>query len=49
MNLDLWKIWKVVTPREGIYLIGLVMLASFLIHLVVMLGGSDRYINGLLG
>lgn len=46
--LELWKIWRVITPREGaLALIGL-MLASFLIHLIVMLG-SDRYINGLLG
>lgn len=45
---DLWKVWRLITPREGLFAIGGVMVASFIIHLVVMLG-SDRYINGLLG
>lgn len=46
---DLWKVWRQVFPREAIvggFLI--LILASFMIHVVVMLG-SDRYITGLLG
>lgn len=45
---DIWKIWRLITPREGLFILGGVMVASFLIHLVVMLG-SERYISGLLG
>ena len=45
---DLWKIWRHFTPREGLIGVGLVMAASFLMHLVIMLG-SDRYLAGLLG
>lgn len=45
---DLWKIWRQVTPREGILAVGAICVGSFLIHLVVMLG-TDRYINALLG
>ncbi len=45
---DAWMIWRLVTPREGLFAVGGVMVASFLIHLVVMLG-TDRYIDKLLG
>lgn len=45
---DLWKIWRVVTPREGVKIVGLVCLASFIIHIMVMTA-SDRYVTGLLG
>lgn len=48
-SFQLWKIWKVITPREGALGLAGLMLASFAIHLVVMLGGSSRYIEGLLG
>ena len=46
--MDLWKIWKVLTPREGVLALGGVMLASFVIHMMVMLA-SDRYSSALLG
>lgn len=45
---DLWKIWQHITPREGILAIGAVMIASFLIHIMVMTL-SDRYAEALLG
>ncbi|MGF1605358.1 MAG: light-harvesting protein [Rhodothalassiaceae bacterium] len=47
--MDLWKMWKVVTPREGfIGTLLFVVLTSFMIHLMVMLN-SDRYVSSLLG
>lgn len=45
---DLWKIWRHVTPREGIKGLLILFLASFLIHVMVM-SLSDRYAAGLLG
>ncbi|MEM1384024.1 MAG: light-harvesting protein [Pseudomonadota bacterium] len=45
---ELWKIWRLVSPREGALALGVVMLASLMIHLIVMFG-SDRYIDRLLG
>ena len=47
---EMWRIWKVITPREGLIGMTLFVIAtSGMIHLVVMLGGSERYIGGLLG
>ena len=45
---DLWKIWQHITPREGIMGLGGLMLASFLIHVIVILS-NDRYVSALLG
>ncbi|MEL6208872.1 MAG: hypothetical protein AAFR44_01560 [Pseudomonadota bacterium] len=45
---DLWKIWQQITPREGVIGLAVLMLASFAIHMMVMLA-SDRYSAGLLG
>ncbi|MEL6220104.1 MAG: hypothetical protein AAFR79_16825 [Pseudomonadota bacterium] len=45
---DLWKIWRLVSPREGALALAVLMLASFAIHMMVMLA-SDRYSAGLLG
>ena len=45
---DLWKIWRLVTPREGVIAVGVVMAASLLIHVMVMTL-SDRYATALLG
>ena len=45
---DFWKIWQHVTPREGIMALFFLMIASFLIHVMVMTA-SDRYAEGLLG
>ena len=45
---DLWKIWRHVTPREGILFVGGVMLASLFIHYMVMTT-TNRYAEGLLG
>lgn len=48
MMQDLWKLWRYVTPREGVLGLGVLMLASFLIHVMIMTA-SDRYAAGLLG
>ena len=45
---DLWKIWRLITPREGALALAGLMLASFLIHVMVMTL-SDRYAAALLG
>ncbi|MEM9144609.1 MAG: hypothetical protein AAGC57_00325 [Pseudomonadota bacterium] len=45
---DFSKIWRLVSPREGALALVVLMLASFAIHLMVMLM-SDRYSAGLLG
>jgi hypothetical protein len=45
---DLWKIWRHLTPREGLLGLGVLMLASFLIH-VMIITNSERYAAGLLG
>jgi hypothetical protein len=45
---DLWKIWRHISPREGIIGLAVLMAASFAIHMMVMLA-SDRYSTGLLG
>jgi hypothetical protein len=48
MMQDLWKMWRYLTPREGVLALGALMLASFLIHVMIMTA-SDRYVTGLLG
>ncbi|MEL6198299.1 MAG: hypothetical protein AAFT19_10655 [Pseudomonadota bacterium] len=48
MNFELWKIWQQITPREGVLGLAGLMVASFIIHMMVMLA-SDRYAAGLLG
>ncbi|MEO0819429.1 MAG: hypothetical protein AAF074_03290 [Pseudomonadota bacterium] len=48
MMNDLWKIWQQITPREGVIGLAGLMLASFIIHMMVMLA-SDRYSSALLG
>ncbi|MEM9009872.1 MAG: hypothetical protein AAGE18_01500 [Pseudomonadota bacterium] len=45
---DLWRIWKVITPREGVIAIAAVMAASFIMHIVIMFA-SESYSSGLLG
>ncbi|SEA69469.1 hypothetical protein [Rubrimonas cliftonensis] len=45
---DLWKIWRHITPREGVLGLLVLMLASFLIHVMVV-SLSERYVTGLLG
>lgn len=45
---DLWKIWKQVSVKEGLIGLGLIMGASFVMHIIIMLA-SDRYSGGLLG
>ncbi|MGF1447405.1 MAG: hypothetical protein ACFBRM_14570 [Pikeienuella sp.] len=46
--MDIWKIWQFVTPREAIFGLAGLMLASFVIHMMVMLA-SERYVTALLG
>ncbi|MGF1464345.1 MAG: hypothetical protein ACFB2Z_14520 [Maricaulaceae bacterium] len=46
--MELHKIWMYITPREGVIGLGVLMAASFAIHMMVMLA-SDRYSTGLLG
>ncbi len=46
--MDIWKIWQHITPREGILGLAGLFLASFIIHMMVMLA-SDRYSQALLG
>ncbi|MEO0999458.1 MAG: hypothetical protein AAFW69_02460 [Pseudomonadota bacterium] len=48
MIQDLWKIWRVITPRDGLMAIGAVMAASFVMHIVIMIV-SEQYSAGLLG
>lgn len=45
---DIWKIWRFVTPREGILALLFLFAASFLIHVMVMTA-SNRYAEALLG
>ena len=45
---DIWKIWRFVTPREGVLGLGALMVASFLIH-VMVITSVDRYAEALLG
>ncbi len=45
---DLWKIWRHITPREGILALLFLFVASFLIH-VMVITNSERYATGLLG
>jgi hypothetical protein len=45
---DLWKLWRVVSPREGALALLFLFLAAFLVHVMVMTA-SDRYAAALLG
>jgi hypothetical protein len=46
--IEMWKIWRFVTPREGILGLAGLFLASFLVHVMVMTA-SGRYAAALLG
>jgi hypothetical protein len=48
MMNDLWKMWRYLTPREGVIALAGLILASFLIHVMIMTV-SERYATGLLG